>query len=146
MFPCEEGSKYFFLTCILVRRPLLRALLSELLSILEKLLLVFRVLLWWTKGTCTLSAVLYFTLYRYTAGVWVKKVFKKLTSKKADTLKTNIARFAKRCPSNIASVFNVLSCFYLKMSLLIPSLPSPLQLSLLLASLLLPSLLLWSPV
>ena len=51
----------------------------------------------------------------------------------------NIARIAKRWPSNIASVVNVSSCFYLKMSLLLPSL-----LLLLLLSLLIPSLLLLS--
>ena len=42
----------------------------------------------------------------------------------------NIARIAKRCPSNIASVVNVSSCLYLKMSLLLPSLLSLLLLSL----------------
>ena len=56
----------------------------------------------------------------------------------------NIARIAKRCPSNVASVVNVSSCFYLKMSLLLPSLLSLLLLSLLLPSLLLLSLLLLS--
>ena len=52
----------------------------------------------------------------------------------------NIARIAKRCPSKIASVVNVSSCLYLKMSLLLPSLLSLLLVSLLLQSLLLPSL------
>ena len=61
-----------------------------------------------------------------------------------NTFKENIARIAKRCPSNIASIVNVSSCLYLKMSLLLPSLLSLLLLSLLLPSLLLLSLLLLS--
>ena len=64
----------------------------------------------------------------------------KSTNLKASLLKKNIARIAKRCPSKISSVVNMLRLFLL-LSLLLPSL---LLLSLLLSSLLLPSLILLS--